>query len=188
MASNIHKTSSGALNQNDALMGAFLMQNCDLPPPAKVFSGSDKVVVSSMNRVFGMTARDGSNDDENEKLELLKALRLSQTRAREAERQAEELAVEKDYVSNALLKESLQLLVYRQWVRVLEFQVLKLQSQKERQEKEFCFGCGRPKAVEEMLKEGKDSEDGGWTPWFGTLAFCFGILGVGLALGCRYLF
>lgn len=184
--------SRGAVDENDMLMGALLsqksgidlLQNCDLPPPVKVFSGWDTTVISPVNRVFGLMSREEDNTGfdinggENEKLELLKALRLSQTRAREAEKKAANLVKERDFISNALLRESMQLFAYRQWLRLLEAQVFKLQSEWQPQEK---------------FDEGKDCEGGGGGGGGGMawvvagMAVCLGIAGVGLAFGCRYL-
>ncbi|KAJ6733608.1 hypothetical protein OIU74_005394 [Salix koriyanagi] len=136
-ASNNQKMNSRALRENDLLLGPLLspssgfdvMQNCDLPPPLKVFSG-------------------GCGGVNYEKLELLKALRLSQTRARDAERKAASLIKERDCVANALFHDSSQLFAYRQWVRLLEFQVLKAQEQQwKQQEKKLCCGCGRSNEV-----------------------------------------
>jgi len=109
-ASNNQKLNSKALDGNEMMMGlevsqkpgVDLMQNCDLPPPTKVFTGSDTTVVSSMNRILSVTGKEDDNEEfhvyisgsENEKLELLKALRLSQTRAREAEKKAATLVKE----------------------------------------------------------------------------------------------
>ncbi|KAG5241849.1 GTP cyclohydrolase II [Salix suchowensis] len=162
------KMNSRALRENDLLLvpllspssGFDLMQNCDLPPPLKVFSGSDKSVISSMNRAFSMVGREHDHDDFDvyrgcggvnyEKLELLKALRLSQTRARDAERKAASLIKERDC-----------LFAYRQWVRLLEFQVLKAQEQQwKQQEKKLCCGCGRSNEVKKQLEEEDGSDDG----------------------------
>ncbi|XP_062007282.1 uncharacterized protein LOC133724539 [Rosa rugosa] len=161
--------------------GLDLIQNCDLPPPMKVFTGSaDKTVVSSMNRICSMMAREdhenshelidmyrGDGDQNYGKLELLKALRLSQTRAREAEKKAEKLAKEKECLSNALLAEAKELFAYRQWVRLLELKVSKLHSQLAEQEHQECCGC---------------------ETWIVALALCLGIAGVGFAFGSRYLY
>ncbi|CAK8567278.1 unnamed protein product [Lathyrus sativus] len=121
-------------------VGFDLMQNCDLPPPSKVFLGSDKTVILSMNKVCNISGRekerdskhDGAyqlenGDEEKDKGELLKALKASQTRAREAEKMAAILNKEKDGLSVALLEEAMQLFACRQSVRLLELQVLKLQ-------------------------------------------------------------
>ncbi|KAL4366336.1 hypothetical protein GQ457_05G014790 [Hibiscus cannabinus] len=162
-----HKLNYSMLGkENDIMMlgglvskksGIDLMQNCDLPPPAKVFTGLDKAVdLMSVNR----------------RLEIFKALRLSQTRAREAERKAAGLAEEKQRLSNAFMKDSLQLFAYRQWVRLLEVQVWVLESQ--------------------MMSDKAEGEEGGNNgdemSWLVALAICFGIASVGFAFGCPYLF
>jgi hypothetical protein len=182
-ASNNQKLNSKALDGNEMVMGlevsqkpgVDLMQNCDLPPPTKVFTGSDTTVVSSMNRILSVTGKEDDNEEfhvyisgsENEKLELLKALRLSQTRAREAEKKAATLVKERDCVSNAFLQEATQLFAYRQWVRLLELQVTKLQSQKQK----GC-GYGGSNGAEGLLKEGDGDggEDGSGVTWFMALA------------------
>ncbi|KAJ7945439.1 putative Transmembrane protein [Quillaja saponaria] len=147
--------------------GIDLMQNCDLPPPSKVFMGSDKMVILSMNKVCSTMGKAEGNKEfasyadggDSDKLEILKALRSSQTRAREAEKKAEILAKEKDHLSNALLEEAMQSFAYRQQVRLLELQVSKLQSQWLQQQQPTCSGCFKPKEVKELLKEGNDDED-----------------------------
>lgn len=191
-SSNNQKLNSKALDGNEMVMGVEvsqkpgvdLMQNCDLPPPMKVFTGSDTTVVSSMNRILSVTntGKEDDNDEfhvyisggENEKLELLKALRLSQTRAREAEKKAAALVKERDCVSNALLEEATQLFAYRQWVRLLELQVTQKQK-----------GCGYGGLLKE---EDHGGEGGSGVTWFMAFAFCLGFVGVGFVFGCRYLF
>ncbi|KAE7998008.1 hypothetical protein FH972_002588 [Carpinus fangiana] len=189
-ASKNPKLNSKALDGNEMVImgvelsqkpGVDLMQNCDLPPPMKVFTGSDTTVVSSMNRILGATEKEDDNDEfhvyisggENEKLELLKALRLSQTRAREAEKKAAALVKERDCVSNALLEEATRLFAYRQWVRLLELQVTQKQK-----------GCG----YGGLKEEDHGGEDGSGVTWFMAFAFCLGFVGVGFVFGCRYLF
>ncbi|CAK9171954.1 unnamed protein product [Ilex paraguariensis] len=104
--------------------GIELMQNCDLPPPLKVFSGPDKKVIPPMNSLIGQEeeavafpmSRSGS---EGENLELLRALRLSQTRAREAERKAQVLVKERDTLSNAAAAKAI-------WAVVMKIQRRKM--------------------------------------------------------------
>ncbi|XP_044497221.1 uncharacterized protein LOC123219344 [Mangifera indica] len=165
--------------------GTEFMQNCDLPPPTKVFSGSDKMVISSMNRICGMVDREEEDrydfeacrSCESEKLEILKALRLSQTRAREAEKKAASFAEERDTLYSIFLQDSLRIFAYRQWVRLLEVQASKLQ----KTERHSLCCCG--------AKEGDDDgKDGAGVSLFMALAFCLGIVGVGFAIGCKYLF
>jgi len=120
--------------------GFDLMQNCDLPPPSKFFMGPDKSVILSMNRVYDIAGKgeeedskhSGANrtengDDERNKMELLKALQASQTRAREAEKKAALLQKERECLKNVLLGEAMHLFAYRQQVRLLELQILHLQ-------------------------------------------------------------
>ncbi|XP_050207279.1 uncharacterized protein LOC126656717 [Mercurialis annua] len=187
-------SSSGAKYlEDEVLMGALLyrkssmdlLQNCDLPPPLKVFSGPDKTVISSMNRVFSTM---GSKEDENindfdaygSYGEVLKALRLSQTRAREAEKKAVSLAEEKGCLSNALLRESMNVFAYRQWVRLLDVQVMKLQSELKYREKKRCC-CNRARPREDVKESSKEADNGGGgsggVSWILALVFCLGIAG-----------
>ncbi|KAL5556490.1 hypothetical protein UlMin_038726 [Ulmus minor] len=177
------------VSQQSSSVGAEqLMQNCDLPPPMKVFSGSDQTVISSMNRLCGlMGSREEvkynevnvyKNGGENEKLELLKALRFSQSRAREAEKKAAVLAEERDRLSDALIDEAKELFAYRQWVRLLELQVSSLSSQFEHEQEKQT----------RLEKNEEEDEEGTGLSWTLALAFCFGIAGVGFAFGCTYLF
>ncbi|KAE8706952.1 GTP cyclohydrolase II isoform 1 [Hibiscus syriacus] len=193
MAANVkHKFNcSVAGKDNDVTMlgglvskkyGIDLMQNCDLPPPVKVFTRLDKAMeLMSMNSraVYNIMGREDDQDDDGfrggsdgvgddgTKLEIFKALRLSQTRAREAERKAAGLAEEKHHLSNAFMKDSLQLFAYRQWVRLLEIQVWVLKSQMVDKEKKRC-----DKTEGESLEE--ESENNGdkmsWKFVFGSVS------------------
>lgn len=171
------------ISQKTTSVGVDLMQNCDLPPPLKVFPGSNKTVISSMDRICRMMGRqeEENNEDlnlyrldsDNEKLELLKALRLSQTRAREAEKKAAILAKERDCLSGAFLEEAKELFAYRQLVRLLELQVSYLKSK-----------CDSSM----LMKEGDEEEDDRESiSRIVAFALCLGIAGVGFACGCRYL-
>ncbi|KAJ1398536.1 hypothetical protein SESBI_31015 [Sesbania bispinosa] len=83
----------------------------------------------------------GNGEDEKGKVELLKALHASQTRAREAEKKISVLRKERDGLSIALLEEAMQLFAYRQHVRLLELQVLNLQSLWLQQQQPAMSGC-----------------------------------------------
>lgn len=179
------------ISQKNSNFGMDLMQNCDLPPPMKVFTRSDRMtVLPSMNRAFGMMGtREGESqskfDGENhEKLELLKALRFSQTRAREAEKKAEVLAKERDCLSNAVFEEAKQLFGHRQLVRLLELQVSSLYSKWAEKERK---GINRDDDDDNDGGKDDDDDDGVCFTWVVALAFCFGIAGVGFAFVCRYL-
>ncbi|GAB4848761.1 hypothetical protein Ancab_003488 [Ancistrocladus abbreviatus] len=160
-------------DDDDLLMGAMLsqkpgngmemLQNCDLPPPSKVFSGV-----------------------ESERLELLKALRLSQTRAREAEAKYAAILKERDLLSHALLKESMQVFAYRQFLELLEVQVLMVRANLKEEMSWLvgrdCGGNGGEGAVESAADGGGD---GTGLTWIMAVALCLGIAGFGFAYGCR---
>lgn len=129
-----------------------LMQNCDLPLPTKLFSGGDGFFV--------------------DKLEILKALHLSQTRATEAEKKLRILAEEMEAVSRLLVDESMILLAHRQWVNLLEFDVLQLEREGQEEERE---------RASRSIREDCSNK------WYAAIAVCFAIAGAGFALGCRYL-
>ena len=127
--------------------GVELIRNCDLPPPQKVFKS-------------GM----------EEKMELLKALRLSQTRAREAERKAAKLMEERDCISRAFEDEARMVFCYRQSLKLLELRVFKLQKQEEEEE-------------EEEEEESEKNGGNGGMKWVWALAICLSVVGVGFLLG-----
>lgn len=193
---NQHMPNSKGFDENDLVMGVMLsqkhdlIQNCDLPPPMKVFSGSDikTVVPRSMKRkinTFSLMGNqeeiDDDDDDDDGKLGLLKALRLSQTRAREAEAKCAAISKERDLLALGFMENSMQVFAYRQLVRLLEFQVSKLQQKQKKQE--MCCDCGMVREGEEAMDDGNGTA--GFT-WIMAVAFCLGIAGFGFALGCKY--
>ncbi|XP_059309543.1 uncharacterized protein LOC132060551 [Lycium ferocissimum] len=161
-----------------------LMQNCDLPPPLKVFSGPDKSVLSPMNdNVWRRMEEEheGVNielkqEEGSDRLELLKALRRSQTRAREAERKYLALHKEKEALSNLMLEESARSIAYKNWIKVLELQILQLKTQKQQQQQQH-------EHVETWHRTKEDENGTNGITWFMAIAFCLGIA----AIGCRYL-
>lgn len=162
--------------------GLELIENCDLPPPAKVFSGSEKTVLSPVNPVYSVIGEDYEDPDAElprnssgtDKLELLKALRLSQTRAREAEKKLDVLSKEKEAVLDFLLQESMHLFAYKQWVKLIEFQLCTLNNQ--HHQKEFN------KAAAEAENGGDPA--GPTIAWFMAVALCLGIASFGYAYCC----
>lgn len=153
-----------------------LLQNCDLPPPLKVFPG-----INPTAKLYGLM---GDQEDEedgfcggDDRVGLLKALQLSQTRAREAEKRIEGFTKERDCLSDAVLRESLQGMAYRNWVRVLECQVsvLKLKVKQQEGEKE-----GR------VVKMGEGGEE--VSGWFFSWVIPLGIAGLGFGFALRFLF
>ncbi|KNA05012.1 hypothetical protein SOVF_194370 [Spinacia oleracea] len=214
--------SSKGFDENDMMMGVMLsqkpgydlIQNCDLPPPTKVFSGlSDNVKVI---RKLGVDDDgDGDGDDGDRKLGLLKALRLSQTRAREAEAKYAAIIKERDALSCAFVQDSMQIFGYRQFVQLLEFQVSQFQQQQQQQQQQHQHhqkhqqkqqqhqqqqqqqkhqqrqlvwsDCGKRKQSEEG-EEGDDGSESNGLTLLLTMAFCLGIAGFGFAIGCKYFY
>jgi len=175
--------------------GFDLMQNCDLPPPSKVFLGSDKTVIFSMNRVCNISGKEEeqdskqygtyqleNGDDEKDKMELLKALKASQTRAREAEKMAAILRKDRDGLSIALLEEAMQLFACRQQMRMLELQVLKQQQPLwlQQQPAMSMFGCYARSSEGAVGLPNEDSHDEKTTSVTWVLALIFS-LGIGIA-------
>ncbi|XP_019257725.1 PREDICTED: uncharacterized protein LOC109235936 [Nicotiana attenuata] len=159
-----------------------LMQNCDLPPPLKVFSGPDKTVLSPTNNVWRVIEEDDHKEANiepkqelgSDRFELLKALRRSQTRAREAERKYQALHKEKDALSNFLIEESARSRAYKNWIKVLELQILQLKTQQQQQQHVDRL---------DRTKEDEDKNAANGVTWFIAVALCLGIA----AIGCRYL-
>ncbi|KAK7280969.1 hypothetical protein RIF29_08571 [Crotalaria pallida] len=187
--------------------GLDLMQNCDLPPPSKVFMGPDKALLLSMNnRVCNIAGKEeqggkssingiehgDDDDDDGDKMELLKALQASQTRAREAEKKAAALRKERDILSVALMEEAMHLFAHRQRVRFLELQVSNSQSLwlQQQQQKKQAVSCCCAGATEGALESSKEDDGNGEerssVTWVMALVFSLGI-GVTTAFACRYL-
>ncbi|KAJ8451855.1 hypothetical protein Cgig2_007338 [Carnegiea gigantea] len=164
---NQHMPNSKGFDENDLLTRVMLsqkhdlIQNCDLPPPMKEDIDDD--------------------DDDDGKLGLLKAISLSQTRAREAEAKCAAISKERDLLALGFMENSMQVFAYRQLVRLLQFQVSKLQQQQKKQE--MCCDCGMVREDTEAMDDGNGTA--GFT-WIMAVAFCLGIAGFGFALGCKY--
>ncbi|KAM3206738.1 hypothetical protein ACQJBY_062093 [Aegilops geniculata] len=90
---------------------ADLLLNCDLPPPAKLF-GPLPTLLHRLESAAGTNKKgDGGNE------ELRRALRLSQSRAREAEHK---LAATNGGLAALLVRDSVLLSAHRRWVVMLE--------------------------------------------------------------------
>lgn len=139
-----------------------LMQNCDLPPPAKLVSAPDRSLLPSIIKTYAI-GTDGDGE-----LEILTALRRSQTRATAAERKVRILSEDKAALSRMIVEESMVLFAHRQWVNLLEIRVSKLE--RERREEE---------------RERAEEEEGRWRG-LEAIALCFAIAGVGFVISYRY--
>lgn len=145
-----------------------LMQNCDLPPPAKLVSAPDRSLLPSMIKNYAVET------DGDGKLEILTALRRSQTRATAAEREVRILSEDKAALSRMIVEESMALFAHRQWVNLLEIRVSKLERERrEEEERERAADC--------------EEEEGRWRG-VEAIALCFAIAGVGFVISYRYFF
>ncbi|KAL5982313.1 hypothetical protein ACLOJK_016384 [Asimina triloba] len=170
-----------------------LLQNCDLPPPAKFFSGDSDLVLRkaaammqhpSPSSEVGETEDDFTRGISDDRFSLLRALRLSQTRAREAEKKIVEMSAEKERLSALLLGESLQLFAHKRWLKLLEMEVEYLHSQVAVPSR---AGNEREQAAAAKTNDSADGADAG-SAWCVALAVCLGIASVGFVLGCSYWF
>ncbi|XVF73008.1 hypothetical protein PTKIN_Ptkin12aG0166900 [Pterospermum kingtungense] len=66
-------------------------------------------------------------DSDRTKAQLLEALRHSQTRAREAEKAAQQAYAEKEHVVKLFFKQASQLFAYKQWFQMLQLEALYVQ-------------------------------------------------------------
>ncbi|XP_062190964.1 uncharacterized protein LOC133894810 [Phragmites australis] len=152
-------------------LSADLLQNCDLPPPAKLFGP-----VPTLQRLENAAGTDrkadggggggGGNNDS-----LLRALRLSQSRAREAEEKLVAAGASNGELAALLVRDSVALSAHRRWVMMLEAENSLLRG-----------------AVPRGAGPGSDDDEaaarrGGLAAWWVALAVCVSITGVGLALG-----
>ncbi|KAM3231032.1 hypothetical protein ACQJBY_061284 [Aegilops geniculata] len=140
---------------------ADLLLNCDLPPPAKLFGPLP---------ALHLPPRAGGTDEKGDggKDSLLRALRLSQSRAREAEEKLAAAAASSGGLAALLVRDAVALSAHRRWVMMLEAENSALRA---------GGGAGAAGAEPE---EGEEEEDGRRVAaaWWVALAVC-----VGLALG-----
>ncbi|KAJ1268905.1 hypothetical protein BS78_07G169100 [Paspalum vaginatum] len=150
-------------------LAADLLQNCDLPPPAKLY-GPLPTLQRLESAAAGADQKGGGNDS------LLRALRLSQSRAREAEAKLAAAGAANGGLAALLVRDSVALSAHRRWVMMLEAENSRLQG----------GGAG--------AEPDTDTDDGsggaaaprggaGVAAWWVALALCVGVAGVGLALG-----
>ena len=97
---------------------------------------------------------------------LTRALQLSQSRAREAEKKAAAVSATSEQMAALLLEESAKLSAHRRWVRLLETEILLINRKK----------FTRPECKETKREEEEEEEDEfPALTWCLTLAICFGI-------------
>lgn len=100
---------------------------------------------------------------------LLRALRLSQSRAREAEDKLAAAGATNVDLAALLVRDSVALSAHRRWVMMLEAENSLLR--------------GRGEGADPEPQPDPDHGAGGVAVWWVALAVCVGVAGVGLALG-----
>ncbi|KAG0497628.1 hypothetical protein HPP92_002059 [Vanilla planifolia] len=98
---------------------------------------------------------------------LLRALILSQTRTREAEERVEVSAARIAHLASVLLEQSVRLSAHRRWMMMLEIEISAL----------------RKRALQPTEKDSNRGDGAGEIAWCLAVVLCFGIAGVGFALG-----
>ncbi|CAG7908821.1 hypothetical protein IGI04_039195 [Brassica rapa subsp. trilocularis] len=181
----------------------YNIQNCDLPPPQKLHkrihcTSGEKGFISpqwkqgawsdrfesSLSHSSSTASKNKSPksppmSDDLSNAQLLEALRHSQTRAREAEKVAREACAEKERVMTIFLRHASHLLAYKQWVKLLEMEVICRQMKKgELEEPEHIKGVNLKKRKQRVKK--KMGEIGRYMMAF---ALGFSLIGAGLFLG-----
>lgn len=145
-----------------------LLQNCDLPPPAKLFRPVptlQRLASAAGTEQKGDAAAAGRGNDS-----LLRALRLSQSRAREAEEKLAAAGAANGDLAALLVRDSVALSAHRRWVRMLEAENSRLRG-------------GGGAAPDGGGDEAAAPRGAGVAAWWVALAVCVGVAGVGLALG-----
>lgn len=89
------------------------------------------VVTFSSTNGYSTTNKDPTNTCHTEsdlsKAQLLEALRRSQTRAREAEKAAQQAYSENEHIIKLFLRQASHLFAYKQWFQLLQLEILCLQ-------------------------------------------------------------
>lgn len=120
--SSLNQKSETCSSNANGCTSTTLTSGCSFQDSDKTFSSSEsKDSYSSYNKNSNM------NSESAAKAELLKALCRSQTRAREAEKAAQEACDEKEHILTLFFKQASQLFAYKQWLHVLQLENLCLQ-------------------------------------------------------------
>ncbi|KAG8087346.1 hypothetical protein GUJ93_ZPchr0010g8834 [Zizania palustris] len=157
------------LSPRRPFFAADLLQNCDLPPPAKLF-GPLPTLQRLENAAAGTNCRSGGNVDGGNDDRLMRALRLSQSRAREAEGKLAAAGASNGELAALLVRDSVVLSAHRRWVMMLEAENFLLR------------GVGAVVFDDGDEEEEGDARRGAVAAWWLALAVCVGIAGVGLAM------
>ncbi|OVA08236.1 hypothetical protein BVC80_1101g41 [Macleaya cordata] len=160
--------------------------------------GSEKTFSYSSTNTYSTTSKDSTetrqtSESEPSKAQLLEALRHSQTRAREAEKAAQQAYSEKEHIIKLFFKQASHLFAYKQWLQLLQLETICLQLKNKDQPISNLF----PVVLPWMPQKGRQSKRDKPKPKKGKrgpprydiskYAFAFavglGLAGAGLLLG-----
>ncbi|KAJ4823624.1 hypothetical protein Tsubulata_039715 [Turnera subulata] len=152
-------------------------------------SGSDKPFSDTME--VGQVS-----ENDPLKAQLLEALRHSQTRAREAEKVAQQVSAEKEHIIKLFFKQASQLFAYKQWFQLLQLETLYHQIRNGDPPMPTFFPGGLPWLPQKGKKlrkswqkpsKGNRNKQGRPAHDIGTYAVAFalglGLVGAGILLG-----
>ncbi|XP_031493413.1 uncharacterized protein LOC116259678 [Nymphaea colorata] len=179
------------------------LQNCDLPTPyqrrslknslegernkpvAPTKSVSSDYDYSLLQSIGGRITETSecTTEHPDKKLDLLKALQLSQTRARVAERKASIMSMENENLLNLYFKGSARIFAYRQWVKLLELEILQLQSQGAVSQSNGSSDCSEMSSDINGKKNQVDNYSN--RAWYWAVTLCLSLASVGVVLTWR---
>ncbi|KAI5394118.1 uncharacterized protein LOC127091934 [Lathyrus oleraceus] len=182
-------------NDNDKNVVSSLSRKCETR--SSEADGCQSTTLTSgysfqdSNRTFSSSESKDSdssnmNTESTAKAELLKALCRSQTRAREAEKAAQEACDEKEQISALFFKQALQLFAYKQWLHVLQLENICLQFKNKNQplmDWDNLFSCRTGKQHRKNRGKVTDRRRRGIGKCVFAFAVGLALAGAGLLLG-----
>lgn len=181
-----HKTESGFSNADGYTTG-ISTSDYSFQDSNKHSSSSQSTDFSSSNKSCQMNSENSSSMSE-----LLKALCHSQTRAREAEKAAQQAFSEKEHIVSLFFRQASQLFAYKQWLHMLQLENLCLQLRNKNQSLINLFPASLPWApyrgmlLKKSHRSGKRKNSNrkcGITKCVVAFALGLGLAGAGLLLG-----
>ncbi|CAL0327488.1 unnamed protein product [Lupinus luteus] len=126
---NHDKTPPSSLNQKaDTVSSNADSYTSGTSTSGSSFQDSTRNFGSSQTKDPGSRKKDYPNNSQNNGIaELMEALCHSQTRAREAEKAAQEAYNEKEHILTLFFRQASQLFAYKQWFHILQLEILCLQ-------------------------------------------------------------
>ncbi|KAL2339601.1 hypothetical protein Fmac_007541 [Flemingia macrophylla] len=181
-----HKTETGSSNADGYTTG-ISTSDYSFQDSNKHSSSSQSTDSSSSNKSCQINSENSSSMSE-----LLKALCHSQTRAREAEKAAQQAFSEKEHILSLFFRQASQLFAYKQWLHMLQLENLCLQLRNKNQSLINLFPASLPWApyrgmlLKKSHRSGKRKNSNrrcGITKCVVAFAVGLGLAGAGLLLG-----